>query len=172
MTSLLCVIYYLFVYQLLVLLYLLVTRVKYTEFVGSVCVLHFVFFLVCFVRGWVSRWFYTVFSVVSVIQILGFKKKVSECILTKITLSLILNWQVVESFYAMTFYKVSCINHFLSDCTLWWIQKITISNYMQNNALGRRLMFVWKRMYCGQKISSSFWPPNKRASYVATAVAT
>ena len=73
MTSLLCVIYYLFVYQLLVLLYLLVTRVKYTEFVGSVCVLHFVFFLVCFVRGWVSRWFCIVFSTVGVIQNLGFR---------------------------------------------------------------------------------------------------
>ena len=60
-------------YQLLVLLYLLVTRVKYTEFVGSVCVLHFVFFLVCFVRGWVSHWFCTVFSIVDVIQNLVFR---------------------------------------------------------------------------------------------------
>ena len=73
MTSLLRIIYYLSVHQLFILLYLLVIRVKCIEFVGSVCVLHFVFFLVCFVRGWVSRWFCTVFSIVGVIQNLVFR---------------------------------------------------------------------------------------------------
>ena len=68
MTSLLRIICYLFVYQFSLLLYLLVVRVMCIEIGGSVCVLHLVCFLVCFVRGLVSRWFCTVFANVCIIQ--------------------------------------------------------------------------------------------------------